>query len=49
MELAFQNNYIELNDKEIVDKIINKPYNEEAAVLEWRKVFYFSAATLLFY
>ena len=31
MELTFMNNYTELNDKEIVDKIINKPYNEEAA------------------
>jgi len=31
MELTFLNNYTELNDKEIVDKIINKPYNEEAA------------------
>lgn len=31
MGLAFLNNYAELNDKEIVNKIINKPYNEEAA------------------
>lgn len=31
MGLVFLNNYTELNDKEIVDKIINKPYNEEAA------------------
>lgn len=31
MGLVFQNNYAELNDKEIVNKIINKPYNEEAA------------------
>ena len=31
MGLKFQNNYAELNDKEIVNKIINKPYNEEAA------------------
>lgn len=29
MELVFLNNYAELNDKEIVNKIINKPYNEE--------------------
>ena len=32
MGLVFLNNYAELNDKEIVNKIINKPYNEEAAV-----------------
>lgn len=31
MGLVFLNNYAELNDKEIVNKIINKPYNEEAA------------------
>lgn len=31
MGLVFLNNYTELNDKEIVDKIINRPYNEEAA------------------
>lgn len=31
MGLVFLNNYSELNDKEIVNKIINKPYNEEAA------------------
>lgn len=31
MGLIFLNNYAELNDKEIVNKIINKPYNEEAA------------------
>ena len=31
MGLVFLNNYAELNDKELVNKIINKPYNEEAA------------------
>ena len=31
MGLVFLNNYVELNDKELVNKIINKPYNEEAA------------------
>lgn len=31
MGLVFLNNYVELNDKEIVNKIINKPHNEEAA------------------
>lgn len=31
MGLVFLNNYAELNDKEIVNKIISKPYNEEAA------------------
>lgn len=31
MELVFLNNYTELNDKEIVDKIINQPYDDEAA------------------
>ena len=31
MELTFHNNYKEESDKEIVEKIINVPYNEEAA------------------
>ena len=31
MELAFHNNYKEESDKEIVEKIITVPYNEEAA------------------
>lgn len=31
MELTFHNNYKEESDKEIVEKIITVPYNEEAA------------------
>lgn len=31
MGLVFLKNYIELSDKELIDKIITKPYNEEAA------------------
>ena len=31
MELTFKQKYIHLSDKEIVDKIIAEPYNEEAA------------------
>lgn len=31
MELTLRNDYNKLTDKEVVDKIITKPYNEEAA------------------
>lgn len=33
MGLVFLNNYAELNDKEIVNKIINKPYNNDTLIL----------------
>ena len=32
MKVAFANKYKQLSDKEIVDKVITAPYNEEAAV-----------------
>ena len=31
MELKFHDNYKEYDDRDLVNKIITKPYNEEAA------------------